>query len=57
MADAPPALILGGVAAAGVSDWLDGYLARRWNQQSVLGRVGGYHFSRYVMLRSKHTFN
>jgi cardiolipin synthase len=23
--------------AAGISDFLDGYLARRWNQQSVLG--------------------
>ena len=35
--DAPPELILGGVVAAGVSDWLDGYLARRWNQTGVAG--------------------
>ena len=25
-------------AAAGVTDWLDGYLARAWKQQSALGR-------------------
>ena len=25
------------LAAAGASDWLDGYLAKRWGQQSVLG--------------------
>lgn len=27
------------LAASGVSDYLDGYLARRWNQISALGRV------------------
>src|ERR1700728_130600 len=26
-------------AAAGVTDWLDGQLARRWHQQSAWGRV------------------
>lgn len=26
-------------AAAGVTDWLDGYLARAWEQQSALGRM------------------
>lgn len=26
-------------AAAGVTDWLDGYLARVWEQQSTLGRM------------------
>jgi CDP-diacylglycerol--glycerol-3-phosphate 3-phosphatidyltransferase/cardiolipin synthase len=32
-----PALLL--FIAAGVSDWLDGYLARAWEQQSTLGRM------------------
>lgn len=35
--DAPPELILAAVVAAGASDWLDGYLARRWNQTGVAG--------------------
>ena len=35
--DAPPELILAGIVAAGASDWLDGYLARRWNQTGVAG--------------------
>jgi cardiolipin synthase (CMP-forming) len=26
-------------AAAGITDWLDGYLARVWEQQSTLGRM------------------
>jgi cardiolipin synthase (CMP-forming) len=26
-------------SAAGVTDWLDGHMARRWNQQSDIGRV------------------
>ena len=26
-------------AAAGITDWLDGYLARVWEQQSMLGRM------------------
>lgn len=30
---------LGIYVAAGVSDWLDGYLARAWSQQSALGRM------------------
>ena len=28
---------LAGAAAAGASDWLDGWIAKRWKQQSVLG--------------------
>jgi cardiolipin synthase (CMP-forming) len=28
---------LAGVLIAGFSDWLDGYIARRYNQQTVLG--------------------
>ena len=35
--DAHPAFVLAGVFAAAVSDWLDGHLARRWNQRSVAG--------------------
>ena len=35
--DADPAFVLAGVLAAAVSDWLDGHLARRWNQRSVAG--------------------
>ena len=31
-----PALAL--LAAAGATDWLDGFLARRWNQASPLAR-------------------
>lgn len=27
------------LAVAGVSDWLDGFLARRWNQRTELGRI------------------
>ena len=26
-------------AVASLTDWLDGYLARRWHQQSSLGRI------------------
>lgn len=37
MTDQPPGIILGSVVAAGISDWLDGYVARRWNMSSVLG--------------------
>jgi cardiolipin synthase len=33
------ALAITALAIAGVSDWLDGYLARRWNQQTELGRI------------------
>ena len=35
----PKALALGGFLAASVTDWLDGYLARRWRQQSELGAL------------------
>ena len=30
--------------AAGVSDFLDGYLARAWQQQSAIGRMGNFVF-------------
>ncbi len=33
------AAALGGFAAAGLTDWLDGYIARRWNQRSDLGAL------------------
>jgi cardiolipin synthase len=32
-------LAIAALAIAGVSDWLDGFLARRWNQQTELGRI------------------
>lgn len=35
--DVRPELIVTGITAAALSDWLDGYLARRWNQISVAG--------------------
>lgn len=34
---ASPEVVLGGVAAAAVTDYLDGFLARRWKQQTILG--------------------
>lgn len=33
------AVATGILAASGITDWLDGYLARKWNQKSVLGSV------------------
>ncbi|MBI3321624.1 MAG: CDP-diacylglycerol--glycerol-3-phosphate 3-phosphatidyltransferase [Candidatus Omnitrophica bacterium] len=33
------AFALGGFVLAGATDWLDGYLARRWNQVSPLGAL------------------
>lgn len=33
------AVALGGFLLAGLTDWLDGYLARRWRQQSALGAL------------------
>lgn len=33
------AAALGGFALAGLTDWLDGHLARRWNQHSNLGAL------------------
>ncbi len=33
----PPAVALGLFLLAAVTDWLDGYLARRWHQTSALG--------------------
>lgn len=32
-------LAIAALAVAGVSDWLDGFLARKWNQQTELGRI------------------
>jgi|TARA_B110000008_G_scaffold278327_1_gene321821 cardiolipin synthase len=34
---ASPELVLGGVAAAAFTDYLDGFLARRWKQGTILG--------------------
>ena len=34
---ASPELVLGGVAFAAVTDYFDGFLARRWKQQTILG--------------------
>ena len=36
---AAKAAALGGFLLAGLTDWLDGYLARRWHQQSALGAL------------------
>ncbi len=33
------ALALGVLLLSGITDWLDGALARRWNQQSALGEI------------------
>ena len=33
------AVALGGFVVAGITDWLDGYLARRWQQTSALGAL------------------
>jgi cardiolipin synthase len=33
------ALAIAALAVAGVSDWLDGFLARRWDQRTELGRI------------------
>ena len=33
------ATALGAFLFAGLTDWLDGYLARRWHQQSALGAL------------------
>lgn len=32
-------LAIAALAVAGISDWLDGYLARRWDQRTELGRI------------------
>ena len=34
---AAPGLVLAGVCAAAATDYLDGFLARRWNQSTILG--------------------
>lgn len=39
-------------AAAGVSDWVDGYLARRWNVQSKFGRFFDPIADKILMLMS-----
>jgi CDP-diacylglycerol--glycerol-3-phosphate 3-phosphatidyltransferase len=36
---AAKAIALGAFLLAGLTDWLDGYLARRWHQQSALGAL------------------